>query len=607
MAAPSTMKVTELEFDQIKANLKTFLSSKDEFKDYDFEASGLSFLLDTLAYNTHYNALMANFVANEMFLDTAAKRSSVLSHAKALGYRTRGIRSSRAKVDIKINTLTLANSASAPDTFILPKGTSFISTVGNTQFQFVTLNDRSAPKNNDGSYTLDDVELVEGVLFSYEYYVTDDSPGVIYPIPNQSVDTSTTALTVRQSVSDVTPTQWQRSDTILNVDENSKVYWTQEGMNGYYEFFFGNGQMGMIPAVGSILVLEYVSSQGFASNGAKKFVPVSRIAHEGNSNITAASYRISLSQESVGGADPETIPEIKHNAANHFIVQDRAVTVSDYKALIQEYFANVRSIKVWGGEDNNPVRYGKVMVCIQPQYGDYITQTEKDYISDILAEKSVISIGLEYIDPEYINISVATVAYYDPTKLPKSMNLATEIKNIVQDFSELELEKFGQHFRFSKFSTVIDETDDSVNSNITAVTAYKTLIPKLNETQSYTLNFYNQIKNGTDTVTSTLFKIYGEQNWVRLSNIGTNLYAVYTNDVGKTIQVAFAGTVDLSKGIISLSSLEFTEIYGSDFRVTIVPSYQDISAGLNNILRIRPDDISIKVVAELPTQNRTLV
>jgi hypothetical protein len=607
MAAPSTMKVTELEFDQIKANLKAFLSAKPEFKDYDFEASGLSFLLDTLAYNTHYNALMANFVANEMFLDTAAKRSSVLSHAKALGYRTRGIRSSRAKVDITINNLTLVNGATAPDTFVLPKGTPFISTVGNTQFQFVTLNDLSAPKNPDDSYTLNDVELVEGVLFSYEYYVTDESPGVIYPIPNQSVDTSTTALTVRQSVSDVTPTQWQRSDTILNIDENSKVYWTQEGMNGYYEFFFGNGQMGVIPPIGSILVIEYVSSQGFASNGAKKFVPVARLAHEGNGNITAASYRITLVQESVGGADPETIPEIKHNAANHFIVQDRAVTVSDYKALIQEYFANVRSIKVWGGESNNPVRYGKVMVCIQPQYGDYITQTEKDYISSIIKEKSVISVGLEYVDPEYLNINVSTIAYYDPTKKPKSMNLATSIKNVVQTYSEYELEKFAAHFRFSKFSTEIDSTDASVNSNTTTITIYKTLIPKLNQTQSYTVNFYNKIKTGSNTVNSTLFKIYGESNWVRLSNIGSNLYAVYTNSIGKVIQVAFAGTVDLTRGVVNLSSLEFTEVYGSEFRISVNPTYLDISSGLNNILRIRPDDISVKTVAELPTEDRNLV
>jgi len=607
MAAPSTMRVTELDFDDIKTNLKAFLSSKDEFKDYDFEAAGLSFLLDTLAYNTHYNALMANFVANEMFLDTAAKRSSVLSHAKSLGYRPRGVRSSRAKVNITVNTLTLANSATAPDTFILPKGTPFLSTVGDTQFQFVTLNDVSAPKNLDGTYELSNVELVEGVLFSYEYIITDDSVGLVYNIPNQNIDSSTVSMYVRQSVSDVTPTQWQQSDTILNVDENSNVYWTQEGKNGMYEFYFGNGQIGKIPAIGSVITIEYVASQGYSSNGAKKFVPVGSVAHEGNSNITAASYRITLNQASIGGANPESMAEIKHNAANHFIVQDRAVTVNDYKALITEYFANVRSIRVWGGEDNIPARYGKVMVCIQPQYGDVITQDEKDFISSILEEKSVISVGLEYIDPEYVNVSLSIIAYYDPTVLPKSMNLATEISNVVSNYSYTELEKFGSHFRYSKFSTLVDDTQEAINSNSTNVTAYKTLIPKLGQVQSYTLNYYNQIANGTDTVTSTLFKLYGQEEWLRLSNINDKLYAVYTNDLGKTIQVAFAGTVDLNKGIISLSSLEFTAVYGAEFKVSITPTYQDVSSGLNNILRVRPEDIAVKIIAELPTQPRNLV
>lgn len=606
MATPSTIRVTELEFDQIKANLKTFLQSQDEFKDFDFEASGMSILMDVLAYNTHYNAVMANFVANEMFLDTAAKRSSVLSHAKSLGYKTRGVKSSRAKVDIQINTLTLSNAATAPDTFILQKGTPFLATVGNTQFQFVTANDYSAPRNLDGSYTLNDVELIEGIFFTYEYIVTDASVGVLYKIPNQNVDTSTVTMFMRQSVSDVTPTQWQNTSTILNLDETSKVFFTQEGKDGYYEFYFGNGHPGVLPALGSIIVIEYISSQGFASNGARKFVPVGKIAHEGNSNITAASYRMTLVQASVGGSDPETIPEIKHNASNAFIVQDRAVTVADYKALIQAHFANVKSIKVWGGEDNIPARYGKVMVCIQPQYGDFITQDEKDFIGSVLEEKSVISVGLEFVDPEYININASIIAYYDPTVLPKSINLATSIQGIVSDYSETELEKFGSHFRYSKFLTLIDDTHEAVNSNTTEVKVYKTLIPKLNVKQSYSLNFYNQIDGGSDTVTSSLFKLYGHDEWLRLSNIDDQLYAVYTNELGRTIQVAYAGTIDLNKGIVSLSSLEFTSIYGDEFRVSITPTYHDVSASLSNILRIRPEDISVKVVAELPGQQRNL-
>jgi len=607
MAAPATMKVTELDFDTIKMNLKAFLAAKDEFKDFDFEASGMSTLMDVLAYNTHYNAVQANFVANEMFLDTAAKRSSVLSHAKSLGYKTRGVRSAKAKVDIKINTLALSNGASAPDTFILPKGSAFLATVGNTQFQFVTLNDYSAAKDVDNTYTLNDVELVEGVFFSYEYMVTDASVGVLYQVPNQNADSSTISMYLRQSVSDVTPTQWQNSATILGINETSKVFFMQEGRDGRYEFYFGNGQMGMLPAVGNLIVIEYVSSQGFVANGARKFVPIGKIAHGGNGNITAASYRMTLVEAAIGGADPESIPEIKHNAANHFIVQDRAVTVSDYKALIEAYFSNVRSIKVWGGEDNIPAKYGKVVVCIQPQYGDVITQDEKDYIGNIIQSKSVITVGLDFVDPEYLNIKTSIIAYYDPTVLPKSMNLATAIQGVVSNYSLLELEKFGAHFRYSKFSTMIDDAEEAINSNTTVVSVYKTIIPKIGMLQSYSLNFFNAIKNANNTVSSTQFKMYGEEEWLRLSNVGNKLYAVYTNDQGKIIQAAFLGIIDLTKGIVKLSSIEFTAIYSGEFRVSIIPAYNDISAGLNNILRVRSSDIAVKVVAELPNQNRNLV
>lgn len=607
MAAPSTIKVTELEFDQIKQNFKAFLSTKAEFQDFDFEASGMSTLLDVLAYNTHYNAIMANFVANEMFLDTAAKRSSVLSHAKSLGYRTRGVKSSRAKIDLTINALSLINGATAPEIFVIAKGTPFLATVGNTQFQFVTINDYSADNTGSDTYIFNDVELVEGILFSYEYMVTDDSIGVLYTIPNQNVDTSTLTLYMRQSVSDVTPTQWQNSSTILGVDETSKIFFTQEGKDGRYEFFFGNGQMGMLPQVGNLITIDYIASQGYASNGAKKFVPVGKVSHYGNMNITASSYRIALVEESVGGANAESMQEIKHNASNSFIVQDRAVTVGDYKALIQTHFTNVKSIKIWGGEDNIPVRYGKVMVCIQPQYGEYITQSEKDYISAILKEKSVISVGLEYVDPEYLNIIISTVAYYDPTHLPKSMNLVTEIKGVISNYSEFDLEKFGSHFRYSKFLTIIDDTEESVNSNTTTVKAYKTMIPKLGEARSYTLNVYNEISADKNSITSTLFKMYGEDEWLRLSNIGSNLYAVYTNDLGKTIQVALVGTVDLKKGVISLNSIEITAIYGDYLKVTFTPAFNDLSSGMYNILRIKPEDVTVKVVAELPKATRNLV
>ena len=607
MATPATIRVTELDFDTIKANFKTFLSASDEFKDYDFEASGMSILLDVLAYNTHYTAILANMVSNEMFLDTAAKRSSVISHAKSLGYSTRGIRSARAKVDVTINALTLSNGATAPDTFILPRGTTFLATVGNTQFQFVTIYDYSAEKSMTDTYVLNDVELVEGIYFSYEYIVNSTAIGVRYPIPNANADSSTIRMNMRQSVSDITPTAWNLSTTILNLDSTSKVFFVQENKDNLYEFYFGNGTLGALPEVGNLITVEYLSSRGFAANGARKFVPIGKLAHEGNGNIIAGSYKINLVQSAVGGANPESIEEIKHNASNTFITQDRAVTIDDYKTLIQKVFANIRSIKVWGGEDSIPVRYGKVIVCIQPQFGDVITQDEKDFISNYIKSKSIISVGLQFEDPEYLNIIVNSTSYYDPTILPKSVNLATNIKNVIDSYSSLQLEKFSSHFRFSKFQAEIDGTHEAINSSTTFVRAYKTLVPKLGVNQSYTINFYNRIASGTNTVTSSLFKLYGNDQWLRLYNVDSKLYAAYTNDVGRVVQVADAGTVNLDEGIITLNSVEFLAVYESILKIIVDPTSDDIEAGLNNIIRIQPEDASIKTVAELPNAARNLV
>ena len=607
MATPATIRVTELDFDAIKANFKTFLSASDEFKDYDFEASGMSILLDVLAYNTHYTAILANMVSNEMFLDTAAKRSSVISHAKSLGYSTRGIRSARAKVDITINALTLSNGATAPDTFILPRGTTFLATIGNTQFQFVTIYDYSAEKGVGDTYILNDVELVEGIYFSYEYIVNSTAIGVRYPIPNANADSSTIRMNMRQSVSDITPTAWNLSTTILNLDSTSKVFFVQENKDNLYEFYFGNGMLGALPEIGNLITVEYLSSRGYAANGARKFVPIGKLAHEGNGNIIAGSYKINLVNSAVGGANPESIEEIKHNASNTFITQDRAVTIDDYKTLIQKVFANIRSIKVWGGEDSVPVRYGKVVVCIQPQFGDVITQDEKDFISSYIKSKSIISVGLQFEDPEYLNIIVNSTSYYDPTILPKSVNLATNIKNVIDSYSSLQLEKFSSHFRFSKFLTEIDGTHDAINSSTTFIRAYKTLVPKLGVNQSYTINFYNKIASGTNTVTSSLFKLYGNDQWLRLYNVDSKLYAAYTNDVGRVVQVADAGTVNRDEGIITLNSIEFVAVYESILKIIIDPVSDDIESGLNNIIRIKPEDVTIKTVAELPNAARNLV
>lgn len=603
----SKLNVTDLDFQNVKSNLREWMRKNSEFTDYDFEGSGLSYLLDVLAYNTHYNSVLANFMANEMFLDTAIKRSSVISHAKALGYRPRGYRGARAYINLTINSLNLAQGETAPDQFVLRRGTAFVTSIENSYYQFVLNKDYTALKNASNNYVFENLEIVEGLYNTFLYPVTDDDYTTKYEVPNLRPDVSTMIMRVYENTDSVDYETYQNSTTLFDVDENSAVFFTQEIPGEKIEFYFGNGVVGKRPPVGSVIYIEYVSTNGVSGNGARNFVPATALVHDRNRDIAAATYTISLNGgASFGGTDAESVEEIKYNASKHFTVQNRAVTASDYRTIIQQNFGNIESIRVWGGEENIPVRYNSVFVCIKPEFNDFLTEVEKENIRKIVSAKSIMNMSLQFVDPEYLNLSVLSTIYYSPTKVPEDFSLEATVSDRIRTFSDEQLEAFSAQFRYSRFVSMVDNAHPAINNNITKVTMYKSLDVELNVSRLYVVNFLNAIRNQNLSVTSSRFRIPEHDGLVLLRSTGTTINVGYFDDGGRFISLREAGTVNFDDGVVSLTPLRVTSFEGSELNIFAIPFTNDIYSSQNNILRIRPQDIIVRPIADIANQPRVI-
>lgn len=588
----TTLNVTNLDFEGIKTNLKAWMKANPEFTDYDFEASGLSFLTDVLAYNTHYNAVLANFMANEMFLDTALKRNSVLSHAKALGYRSRGYSAARAKIKLVISE---TNSNTPPSLFILRRGTAFSTAIGDNYFQFVTTQDYVAPLI-DNKYTFESLEIVEGIFNIYAWKLSDDI-SYKYLIPNVRTDNSTIKMHVYPNATATNFDEWSRATSILVVDNTSKVFFTQETDKNYTEFYFGNDAVGMRPAAGSVIKLEYVSCNGLAGNGAKLFNPFGTISHDGGL-IEAKIFNISLVEESNGGLDAESTNEIKYNASNHFAMQNRAVTASDYVALIREGFTNVEDIKVWGGEEAVQKQYGVVFVCIKPHVGSYLTRKERDEITALLQSRSIMGMKVKFVDPEYTDIVIRSNVKYDIDKRDSNIDLEGVIKDEILRYSDDSLESFGKAFRYSNLCAVIDQANPSIISNSTSVMLYKSQTPILGRETNYVLSFYNPLASGNNTIQSSAFWTPDHSESVRIVNRGSVMVMGYYNPAGKFVILREVGAVDFTNGVVTLNKINVLQYDGDVTHLLAIPEFNDLYSKENNILRIQSSNVTITTALE---------
>lgn len=583
------INLTELDFDSLKSNLKTFLSGQSTFQDYDFDGSGLSILLDVLTYNTHYNAVYNNLSINEMFLDSARKRNNVVSKAKEIGYTPRSAVCAKAVVNVTFTS-------SSPKQFEILANTPFSATVNGVSYTFFTTSSYSAPSLST-SYTFNNVELLEkSNILSYSYVVSN---GQKYIIPNANVDLSTLTVNVFESVNSTNKQTFSSVDTIVDVTNNSNVYWVKEIDDGLYEVTFGNGTIGASLTAGNVVKLDYAISSLDAPNGARLF-------SYGGTSIAGISVQTPVTvSPAAGGASPEDIDSIKFNAPRSYTAQNRAVTPDDVKAIIYANYPLAESVKVWGGEENIPPAYGKVFVCIKPQGVDALTPLQKsDVISNILKRRKVLTITPELLDPEYIDVALDVSVYYNELE---TTHTATTIKNLVQttilNYDSSDLQHFDSILRYSKLSRLIDATESSIINNITTLTLKREVTPIFSSSAQYNINLINPFYYSgvaEDTILSTGFYITGDTKVYYLTDDGAGYIQLFYIDSNnnRIVTDAKKGSVDYAKGTIQINSLNISEIVGSKFILYIKPSSNDVISALTQIVRIDTTDLTINVIAD---------
>lgn len=563
------LRVTELDFDQIKVNLKNFLKQQSEFTDYDFEGSGLNVLLDILAYNTHYNAYYLNMIANESFMDTALLRNSVVSHAKKLGYTPRSYRAPRALIDFTVITPN-ANTG----TLTIPKGYNFFSNaIDNKIYNYVTLTDHTVGKTAN-NYVFTDLEIYEGQLVSYSYTHSQTSnPKQIFDIPDAQIDTTTLTVTVQQSSSNTEVIVYNLAEDVMSLTTDSKAYFLQEGQNGFYQIYFGDGIVGQNIPDGGIVNISYLNTNGDASNKAGFFVGTAPLG--GYANFVAT-----CTLPAGGGSTRETVDQIKFAAPLNYISQNRAVTKQDYIKLIQQKYPQFEAVNVWGGEENIPPVYGKVFIAAKPKGGFEITDTEKDYfLNNILKPISVLTVTPEIVDVDYNYLKMNSTIYYDPTKTTLDTNtLKTKIQAAIISFCNSNLNSFNSFFKSSALKTIIDNADSSIVSNELELFLSKRFRPDLTQSKSYVLDFGTELQRGT-----TLDNFYSSPNF---SILDENL--VTRSSFLEEIPSSFTGVeaITVTNPGINFTSTPTIEIVGDGQGATAVATI--VNGKLSNIKVLTP-------------------
>jgi hypothetical protein len=605
------IEINELDFLTIKNNLKTYLSGRSEFSDFNFEGSGISVLLDLLAYTTHYLGFYNNMVANEMFLDSAIKRTSVISHAKALGYTPASVTSSSAAVDI-----TITNDDA--NTTILTKRTKFTTSKDGTTYTFYNPDAATFEVLNDTQKIARNVVLKEGTYRTYSHVVDNSTDAQRFIIPEINMDTSTLNVYVQASTTDSTgySDTWSRVTDITSLTSTTKGYWIQEIENGQYEVLFGDNILSKKPDSGNVIILEYLVCSGRDANdvGAVETVG-SRVFS--SSAISDTPVDIAVVSSSSGGSSKESIDSIKWNAPRSFQSQNRSVTSNDYKSYITQNFSKASDVFVWGGEDNDPPEYGKVFASVNPTSGTSLSTNDKLSLQNLLKSQNVVSIIPEIVDPNYLYVLVKSNVNYDADATTKS---STDIELLVKvqiiAWTLASLEQFSRNMRYSKFCKFLDEADDSILGNETTLTIQKHVELTLNQIRSYTIKFENPIYHPHEgheaVISSSTFgftKTDGTVVDAYINDDGNGIIRLFEVIDGENSYISEnIGTIDYSKGIVSIKDLLPVSVGGNILKINTIPANKDILSERNVILKIdtgSSDSIDVTVNAYDPYSSST--
>lgn len=583
------ISVDELDFEGIKTNLKGFLSGQTAFKDYNFEGSNMNILLDLLAYNTYYNGIYNNMTLNEVFLDSASNRSSVLSAIKPLSYIPRSYRASKAHVKVEIQY------ASDVEQLILYKGYKFTSNKNGATLSFVLNEDRVSFRNSNGLFVFDALPIYSGNYITQSYVVDGKTR---FMISNPTVDTSTLKVTVYPNMSNNSGYVYTLADNLTSLKFSHNVYFLKENENGLYEIEFGDDVLVRALDFGAVVSIEYVATQGTSADDCNIFS--CQLV-----DLLNAKVKVQTINNSIGWEAKESIESIKFNAPKANAAQNRCITPSDYCAIARKHYDNIDSIVAWGGESNVPVAYNTTFLCIKPKYSQFLTPSEKsNLIQSVLLPKAIPDAKVQIVDVEYTNLQVESTVYYISTSTNESAATITDIVklNILKQAESSN--NFYGIFRYSPLVAAIDNSDSSIQNNITTVRLYKTIAPKININGRYTISLNNSIEQSEDCVKSSGFYLQDKNDVYYLANdVSGNIYTYFVAD-GAKIKHENVGTVDFKKGLVVINDLNIAALNTADFRFYFVPTSYDVVTSMNQILILEPNDVSVSIIDEAYSAHR---
>lgn len=568
------LNITELDFDKIKDEIKSYYKRTDgPFKDFDFDGSGLNVLLDVLAHNTHYNAVLAHLAANETFISSAQLRKNVVARAKTLGYTPKS--NSAASVVLKMTGLNAAITS-------LPEGTAFSSsdTLNNETYNFITFENTAVANNTEFT-------VYQGAIKTKEYLFDDTVPNLKFEIPDLNIDKTKLVVSVSDSVSSTQKEVYSQFSELPGLDNTTAVYFLNENPSGKYEISFGDGIVGKKPLPGSLISIKYLTTDAAAANGLSTFTTSDSLFDSYNKpTITSIAA-------SSGGGSKESIESIRANAPLQFVSQNRAVTVDDYKAIVRSN-STAETVSVWGGEDNTPPEYGRVFISAKPEVGSTLTDDEKNRLLPILDSKGILTVRPKFVDPEFISIYFNIFANYNSTLTNLSADgISSVIRTGLAQFSSDFLESFEGIFRYSQFLNYVTNLDPSILSVFARIFCKKDFIATTSNSAPYKINFEFELEKPLDPtkslITSTGYDFNGvtyffkdeESSTENIRNIYR--YSVNANEV-EILDKRNCGTVDCSTGIIEIADFDIT----SETTISIFarPASNDIAPKRNQIVQI---------------------
>lgn len=590
MATNGFLNNTQLDFVAYKQSLKTYLSQQTQFRDYDFEGSNLSVLLDLLAYNTYHNAMYLNMIGSEMFLDTAQLRESIISHAKELNYTPRSRSASRIEVDI----VASVNNSVSPATITLPANYRISGTANNgLVYNFYTKNPVILESSNN--YSVSNVFFYEGSLKTEAFLVT--SANSQFVINSSNVDISTVSVTVQKSSTEAVFTTWNRSQDLFNLNANSEVFFIQGYRDFQYSITFGNGVVGKQLTPGNILLVSYLETSGVDANYTSSFSSVESV-----DIFPANTFSLVYTGSSYGGAYAEDNDSIRYNAIRGFTNQNRAITAEDTVSLIKANFPSVETVVAYGGEEATPKRYGKIVISAKPVGSELLSNSLKNEIVDFLSDKTSLSVEPLIVDPEYFYLDISSRVKYNVNQTTKTPSqLLSNVVTAITAFNTSYLSDFGSDLRFSKLSAAIDAADVSIISNDTQVRISKRITPTPGTNYTETWSFENQLHSenvryvlpiGHEPIISSSAFVYDGYT-AYLQDNGNGVLEVYTTINGLSTILGTVGSVNYDTGLISITGLNVDSYSTDSIKIYARTENADIDTLTNKILLIDAEDISV--------------